>query len=338
MSSNHLINYTCTVPFQDINVMQGKEQYFCCKDWLDVDLTKEGGFKKAWNSETAKNIRKSVLDGSFRYCNSTVCPHLNVALKHDRPSGPVQIKTNIDPNLYTSLGPANIKFTFDSACNLACPSCRVDFIRNTAEIEKRTDSILTDIYDVYGEYIKTIMLSGYGDPFYSTSFFNFLSNLDTTRLPLLEQIHLHTNGILWNERNWERIEVSHPYIKSAEISIDAATKETYEIVRRGGNWDLLMKNLKFISTLSSIESIIFSFVLQKQNYMEIVDFYNLIKPIFPDKTIFFQYYSVQDWGVMSKETYKDMKVWDPAHEDNAKFRLVVEKLLSIKDKNISISY
>lgn len=338
MKNSILTEYTCTVPFEDINVMQGKDQYFCCKDWLDVDLSEEQGFNNAWNSNISKKIRESVLDGSFKYCNHTVCPHLNTVIKHGRPSGPVRLKSNIDKSILSAKGPSNIKFTFDSACNLACPSCRVDFIRNSPAIEKRTDEILEDIYQSYGKYIKTIMLSGYGDPFYSTSFFKFLCNLDAQRMPMLEQIHLHTNAILWNERNWEKIAKAHPYIKSAEISIDAATKETYEIVRRGGNWELLMKNLQFINSIEDIQSLIFSFVLQKQNYKEIVDFYYLIKNTLPNKKVFFQYYSVQDWGVMDKQSYIDMKVWDKQHPEHEMFNKVVSELMLIKDKNISISY
>ena len=47
-----------------------------------------------------------------------------------------------------------------------------------------------------------------------------------------------------NERNWNKIKSAQPFIKSAEISIDAANAETYHKVRKGGKWDLLVKNLK----------------------------------------------------------------------------------------------
>ena len=33
------------------------------------------------------------------------------------------------------------------------------------------------------------------------------------------------------------------------MSIDAATKETYDKIRVGGDWDLLMKNIEMLSRL-----------------------------------------------------------------------------------------
>ena len=46
-----------------------------------------------------------------------------------------------------------------------------------------------------------MMMSGYGDPFYSTGLFKFLQTIDSNDWPSLVNIHLHTNAMLWNERN-----------------------------------------------------------------------------------------------------------------------------------------
>jgi len=181
-------------------------------------------------------------------------------------------------------------------------------------------------------------MSGYGDPFYSAAFFDFLVNFDNTLFPKLSKIHLHTNAILWNKSNWEKIKKAHSYIKTAEISIDAATEQTYKIVRKGGKWDLLLRNLEFINKIPDLTQITFSFVIQKQNYHEIYDFYKLIKGIVRDKEIFFLYYSIQDWGILTPEDYQSMKVWDKSHSDYTEFFNVVEKLRKVGDRNVSISY
>ena len=39
-------------------------------------------------------------------------------------------------------------------------------------------------------------------------------------------------------------------IKSAEISVDAATKETYEKIRLGGKWEDIQFNLNYIKNIS----------------------------------------------------------------------------------------
>jgi MoaA/NifB/PqqE/SkfB family radical SAM enzyme len=329
----NLNDYICTLPFTHLTVHNDKEQYFCCKQWLDVPLD----FKNGWNGEDAKNVRESMLDGSFKYCSSTNCPHLStlVNLGYTTDGGPI-IKKN-DFNDINNVGPKSIRFTFDSACNLACPSCRKDFIKNSDGITNESNKILDEIYEKYGKTLETVSLSGYGDPFYSHSMMNFLINIDETVLPNLKQIHLHTNAILWNENNWLKIKNSHKYIKSAEISIDAATSDTYKKVRRGGNWETLLKNLKFVNTIETVEHVIVSFVLQKENYKEIYDFFVIMNELLPNKKLTFQYHSIQDWGVMNKEEYIDAKVWNKDHEENERFLIELEKIKILNDNRVVIS-
>ena len=334
----NLKDYICTVPFSDVNVMENKSEYVCCKDWMDVDIANKDKKGTGWTSKTAVEVRESMLDGSFKFCSTSACPHLSTVTKSNVPVGPIIKREHFNPKLYNESGPKNIKFSFDSACNLACPSCRIDFIRNSEFIENRTLNILNDIKKDYGTSIETIAMSGYGDPFYSKAFFKFLQDFDKTAFPKLSRIHLHTNAMLWNYLNWEKIKNVHSYIKTAEISIDAATADTYKVVRKGGNWDLLLKNLKFINNLPLLEQITFSFVIQQQNYKEIYDFYKLIKSIVVDKEIYFLYYSIQDWGILEPENYQKMKVWDKTHPEHLEFFEVVEKLRKVGDKNVSISY
>ena len=144
--------------------------------------------------------------------------------------------------------------------------------------------------------------------------------------------------MLWNSRNWDIIKNSHKFINSAEISIDAATKQTYEIVRRGGKWDLLLKNLEFISTLG-LKEITFSYVVQKENYKEMAEFYKLIKEIFKDSSIkiLFYYYKILDWGVMSADEYEEAAIWKETHPQYKEFQNEVSEFIKIHDESVSHS-
>jgi MoaA/NifB/PqqE/SkfB family radical SAM enzyme len=331
--SINLGKYICTLPFTHLTIHNDKEQYFCCKQWLDVPLDFENG----WNGKDAQEVRDSMFDGTFKHCSSTNCPHLStlVNLGYTTKGGPIVKKKDLKKLNYE--GPKSIRFTFDSACNLACPSCRKDFIKNTDNITNESKIILDQIYEKYGKTVESVSLSGYGDPFYSHSMMEFLINVNKKKLPNLKHIHLHTNALLWNESNWNKIKNSHHYISSAEISIDAASDETYKKVRRGGNWVSLIKNLNYINTIDEIKSVIVSFVLQKDNYHEIYDFYKIMDSIFKNKDITFQYHSIQDWGVMKKQDYTNAKVWDKTHVENEKFLVELDKIKKLNDHRIVIS-
>jgi MoaA/NifB/PqqE/SkfB family radical SAM enzyme len=328
-----LKEYVCVFPFTNLTIHNDKEQYFCCKQWLDVPLDFENG----WDGNDATKVRESMLDGSFKFCSTTNCPHLSTLVKlgYTTEGSPLIKRSNLKKT--NKEGPTSLRFTFDSACNLSCPSCRKDFIKNSTEISNESNSILDKVYKKYGKTIESVSLSGYGDPFYSHSMMKFLTEVNDELLPNLKNIHLHTNALLWNEGNWEKIKNSHKYISSAEISIDAASSETYKKVRRGGSWDSLLKNLKFVNSIKQIKNVIVSFVLQKDNYHEIFDFYKIMGDILTDKDVKFQYHSIQDWGVMDKSDYTNAKVWDRNHKENEQFLKELDKLKKLNDHRIVIS-
>ena len=42
----------------------------------DIGNIHDSSISEILNSDTAKNIRASILDGSFSYCNKKTCPRL----------------------------------------------------------------------------------------------------------------------------------------------------------------------------------------------------------------------------------------------------------------------
>ena len=119
---------------------------------------------------------------------------------------------------------------------------------------------------------------------------------------------------------------AQPFIKTMEISIDAATPETYKITRRGGDWDLLMRNLEFINTIDTIEMVIFSFVVQNDNYKEILKLHDL-KEKLSNKKVKIQYYKVLNWGNLTDEQYKEKAVWKKEHPNYSEFELIWKQML-----------
>jgi len=157
-----------------------------------------------------------------------------------------------------------------------------------------------------------------------------MHNLDDSKWPKLKNIHLHTNATKWNPKLWKYIKNAHKYIRSCEISIDAATKDTYENKTRiGGNWDELMENLQFISTLPKLKRIKTSFVVQQSNYTEMKDFYDMMIKIFKHKAeVFFG--KINNWGTFKNEVFLTHKIWDEAHPEHQLFVDEVNKALPAK--------
>ena len=339
-----LKNYICRAPFEDFMVFPNST-WSCCPDWMEIPFeewshlnpgeTKD--LKDVWFNDINTKVREGILDGSYKYCSKTKCPFLSKLINTDEDVLLNEFESNYGQSVYFGyfykreeffkkynlsetdskwkLFPRLIYFNFDYACNLKCPSCRLDTIPNRKD--KMVDNILKDINEQFSNDVEMIHITGSGDPFYSNVFRKFMQTFDYKRYPKLKQIYIVSNGNMWTQEMWESVKAIHPYVREYEISIDAATKETYENkVRLNGNWDTLMANLKYHSTLK-FNNRNFSFVVQDHNVHEMNDFVNMIEGIYgkwsPKNGYTITFRAIQDWNHQTKEWLKKRSVQEMEH-------------------------
>jgi hypothetical protein len=316
----------CSQPFNRFEVLGGGGQrgdvFFCCQNWLSKSIgnIQTHTAREVWNSKAAQDIRRSILDGSFRYCNGHACPYLQ------RVDGPVQrvsdvrdswLRQIIDERI-TNLpfGPTDLICCFDQSCNLSCPSCRTRIIMETdhadaiLDIQRRLETeVLTEARLLY--------ITGSGDPFGSPFFRRWLQTMDCSSMPNLERIHLHTNALLWTRRIWASIPAeTRALIKSTTISIDAATPATYAINRRGGDFSTLLERLAFIAGLRTEGKLAWleiHMTVQANNFREMAAFVELGRQHHCDRVSF---HRILDWGTFSPAEYRARAVQRRDHPEH----------------------
>ena len=106
---------------------------------------------------------------------------------------------------------------------------------------------------------------------------NFISMLQLAA-QRTDGIRFATNGTIMTEKYAEELVKNR--VKTVMVSLDAATKETYEKIRIGSKWDHVMKNLeKLISVRDRMNSplpeVTLEFVLMRANVEEIAEFARL---------------------------------------------------------------
>jgi MoaA/NifB/PqqE/SkfB family radical SAM enzyme len=249
-----------------------------------------------------------------------MCPHLQTS------SGPVEnIRDIEDDKLMTIManeqtvlpyGPTEIRCSYDKSCNLYCPSCRTEII-----VESDYEQEIWDIQKkLQNEVLKDahlISITGSGDPFGSPFYRRLLQTMRKEAMPHLENLHIHTNGQLWTPKMWSTIpEVIRGFVKTTEISIDAAISATYSINRRGGSFERLLKNLEFISELrrnGPLNKVTISMVVQKNNFKEMPDFVSLGKRFDFDLVSFSR---LMNWGTFTDEEYASRAIHLPSHPNH----------------------
>ena len=319
-----LKNYFCDLPFTYTEIHKDR-QTLCCPYWNDTNLKKSPDYLKNWFSEEAEEVRESMLDGSFSSCSKEFCPHLNMLVNKGEVTGPIRPIEEFNANNYNK--PKRIKLCIDQSCNLKCPTCRDNIIPNTDLNTAMTLSQLKRIEEGFGDELEEFFTSGTGDPFYSKPMRDYLINFPVEKYPNLKRIIMHTNGILWTPKIWDKLSKVHRFITECEISIDGACKETYEVIRRGGKWSTLIDNLHFLNTIETVKKITTSFVVQKDNYKEVEKFTILMNSIFKghkEHTVLF--YRISNWGTYSEQEFKEVNIFDRDHPEHTQFLNEVHKL------------
>jgi MoaA/NifB/PqqE/SkfB family radical SAM enzyme len=298
----------------------------CCSDWLrtpPVGNIQHQSIDEIWNGEKAREIRRSILDGSFKYCDGTRCPFLK-SISHEvqRLEGVKneELKTIIDYKLtILPFKPREIDCSFETSCNLSCPSCRSK-VRMHSVNEHEILNIQSKLENEAFKDAHVLSFSSSGDPFGSPFYRKWLQNLNRKKVPHLKQIRLHTNALLWTPKMWGTIPAEiQEVVKSTIISIDAGRPETYAKNRRGSSFERLLENLQFIRLLRKhgpLEHVKISMVVQKNNFMEMPDFIHLGKRLNFD-TVYFG--TLQNWGTFSEEEYCDRAIHRPDHPRNPEF-------------------
>jgi organic radical activating enzyme len=326
----------CKRPWEFLEIYGGKNEltiYNCCPGWVDDSigsLPYEDSLDTVWNGEKSKEFRKSILDGSFSHCKKCNCsfiqngslPEVEDVLNGKHGS---HFQKIVKEKVLESEQPYFVNLCYDMSCNLKCPSCRLKiFMIDSNSIEYESKKRFQEkLIDYLGKLKKDVIVNvtGTGDPFASRLFWEFLQKIDGKLNPHIG-INLQTNGQLFNEQNWQKLNKLHGNPISACISLDAGTEVGYGLTRVGGSWKKLMQNLEFISILKrekKIAKVRLDFVVQKNNYNEMQDFVEISK-----KFGFDCYFSkIMDWNTYSPDEFNKHNILDKNHAEHKNFLKII---------------
>jgi hypothetical protein len=199
-----------------------------------------------WNSPAAREVRRSILDGDFRYCSRVLCPLIvdRRLPRREEVTNPRHKEIIERRRTYVPWRPRRVLMSQDRTCNLSCPSCRTAVFTARKDEQERLNALFDKTILPLLADARQVKMSGSGDPLASGHFRHVLKRLDRRDHPRLE-VELQTNGLLLDRRAWEELGLEG-LVGSVWVSIDAATPETYAVVRRGGELGRLLDNLAFL--------------------------------------------------------------------------------------------
>jgi radical SAM protein with 4Fe4S-binding SPASM domain len=304
----------CSVPYTTLSVDDDGDVHLCIcaahMPYIIGNIYKQT-LQEIWLGDEANKVRQAVDDGDFTYCNWD-CNRLE-----HLPDTPKTL-----PEL--SKFPTIFKIDMDKSCNLKCPSCRENVI-----IEKHADKILQQT-KIFEEIINwglenpqttmTVIPVGSGEIFASHSGLNFLHALENYPHNNIK-LHLTSNGTLI-KKNQDLIFKLKNFITDWSISIDAATPETYALVR-GGNWNDLLEGLEIVQEFNIKPAL--RFCIQQKNYHEIEAFAEFAQK-YGGK---FGFQKLSDWGHWTIQWWRDSNVFD---RTKPSFNEALQSLINVENK------
>jgi len=307
----------CAAPFETLETTPNGDAYVCCPSWLPIPI---GNIDRQdadaiWNSPIADELRASILDGSFRYCSRMHCSR--IGNKWLPEAGSPEAAAFTAGDALRKPGPRQVILSHDQSCNLACPSCRRDFILANKEEQAALDRVADDFVMPILRDADSVRITGSGDPFGSNHFRRLLKSITREEFPRL-WVDLHTNAQLLNARAWADLGLSS-LVRITEISIDAALPETYAVVRRGGDFSRLLENLEFVKHLretGEIQRLVLSFVVQALNFREMPEFVRIADRFGADLVVFNM---IRNWGTYSREEFEEQFIGARTHPEHGAF-------------------
>lgn len=283
----HIAKVKCLVPFTVFQLVGHGYIRSCCASWRRGgrigNMYSSGSYLNIWNGEKIRKIRRDVLnDKTDETCNTSRCPYASSAgyidldnLKTDDINLQKVVEQVRKGSEILETGPLYINTGDSDVCNLKCIMCLN--VKPPLRLARHHSS---EIFNSLLEYMlptaSELTLVGNGDPFARKEVLNFLFEKHISENYPNLRIELFTNAMLLTETMWEKIK--HNKFSSINVSIDAATKETYEYIRRKGKWDILLNNLRLIGDLRKqrhFSNFVINFVVIKSNYKEMFKFVEL---------------------------------------------------------------
>ena len=304
--------YGCYSISKYFEIHENGDVSLCCFSWLPKffgNILTDSPKQILHNSERFK-VLHDMDNGSFTECTDH-CPYINSFL-----SGNYVKNSHIVPltqlRYEKKRRPIIVNFSYDRSCNLQCPSCRSELILHKLGSNSKLDKLhqsaiefVNYLIDQGNEVI--VKITGSGDAFASPTYWKYIKELSNGVDNNL-RLRLHTNGLLMTKERMLEIEPLWKNIQHLNVSIDAATPETYSIVRKNGSFDKIKLNIDSLDELltdyqfSNLVSFMTNFTVQKTNYKEVINFLKWQLSYRNIKNVYFS--MVEQWGHISAEQYK----------------------------------
>ena len=224
--------------------------------------------EELFNNESAIRIRNRLLDQDYSMCMEDSCPYIA-----NNTVGDILVDYDSEQRF-----PTQLALGFEQTCNYACTGCTFHSKPHGVDAEQleKNYSIIEERVREALPYVKSITANGCGELFASKHILQLLSEWNPSKDCKDVSASLETNGSLFDESHWRKIENLGNYPLSVSISIMSFNEDIYRYLS-GTKLPItqIENNLRFVKSLREngvINSLELCTVVQEQNFREMPEF------------------------------------------------------------------
>lgn len=223
---------------------------------------RDQSMKEVYNSEAAKAFRRTLIEGTYDYCNAENCPWManNTLESH-------MVEVDEIPEY-----PVSISLAYDRRCNYHCTCCAS---RGDEKMEPVVQEKIEREIRAALPYVKEFSANGLGEFFVSDSMLRVIADW-TPEEGTGAKFTLETNGSLFNEVNWEKVKNIGDVHLSVAITVHSFDEVAYQYLSGTKlKIDQIISNLRFVKRLREEGKINFleiATVLQERNFRTLPEF------------------------------------------------------------------
>lgn len=294
-------SFTCKTMLNHLEVLSEGKSSCCCTTFLNIQLDNvfENTMEKVWNSYTHRALCLSSENKTYSFCNKNMCPFFI----GKEANGDYALEKKYDE---MTEKPKVVAIGYDTTCNLKCVTCRKDYKIIKGDAAQKLMDYSRRITDSMLDNCQFLIAAGSGEVFLSSA---YKSLYMSEKCNEIKYIRLLTNGTLFTPDRWTEFKENKSGKIIITVSIDAATPETYEKIR-GGNFLQLKENMKFASELRKRGELSYfriNFVVQKNNYQEMVDFVKWGMELGVDEVFFTK---ILNWSTYTEDEFKEISMME----------------------------
>ncbi|MBB5730361.1 radical SAM protein [Sphingomonas prati] len=265
------ISLKCFAPWTNLSVNYKGGAHVCpCLSLLKqpnlyLGDTNDSTILEIWNAPAVLRYREAFTKADYSAtCREDVCPYLLGSQLPERPPTNV-VRSIIGEGQLLDYSPEILTHDIDLGCNLECVMCRNKKVTiNKLNVKNSTKQIDT-LAKAGG--LRKIITSGAGEALLFTDFVALLATRTLSDRDI--EVHINSNLTTFNDKIWDIIK--HNKL-SFIASVDGATKETYEKIRKGARWNDVYRGLELIAEKyngGELKKLIVSFVIMGANKSDI---------------------------------------------------------------------